>query len=178
MIGVIIDKLKRHKDAVRYWRHKGVTIGEGCSIFPSAELGGEPHLVQIGDHVRITSNVVFITHDGGVWVLRHLNKELADIDRLGSITIGNNVHIGNNAVIMPNVTIGNNVIIGVGAIVTKNIPDNSIAVGIPARVIESIDEYCVKHAKDFLHTFNMRGSEKAKMFIRHQNNEAGSGDMK
>ena len=53
---------------------------------------------------------------------------------------------------MPGVKIGDNCIIGCGAIVTHNIPDNSIAVGVPARVIENIDEYLVKHSDDFDYT--------------------------
>ena len=54
---------------------------------------------------------------------------------IGAIVVGNNVHIGVDAIIMPGVTIGNNVIIGAGAIVTKDIPSNVIAYGNPCRVI-------------------------------------------
>lgn len=99
-------------------------------------------MITIGNHVRITNGVRFVTHDGGVWVLRNLGLENADI--FGKIEIGDNVHIGWNAIIMPNVSIGNNCVIGAGAVVTKSIPDNSVAVGVPARVIESIDEYYTK----------------------------------
>ena len=63
-------------------------------------------MIEIGDNVRITSGVRFVTHDGGVWVLRHKYSELSDIDLFGKIRIGNNVHIGFNAIIMPGVTIG------------------------------------------------------------------------
>lgn len=95
-------------------------------------------------------------------MLRYLNKiDRADeIDLFGAITVGNNVHIGTNAIIMPGVHIGNNVIIGCGAVVTRNIPDNSVAVGVPARVIESIDEYSEKHISDFLYTKKMNADEK------------------
>lgn len=55
------------------------------------------------------------------------------------VNIGNDVWIGANVVILPGVTIGNNVVIGAGAVVTKDIPDNSLAVGVPARVIKSIE---------------------------------------
>lgn len=47
--------------------------------------------------------------------------------------------IGANVTILPGVTIGNNVVIGAGAVVTKDIPDNSLAVGVPARVIKEIE---------------------------------------
>lgn len=162
-MGVIKNYLTRHKknsNPVDFWRNQGSKIGQHCEIYPSAYLGSEPYLITIGNHVRINSGVQFITHDGGCWVLRSLKQELADVDLFGCITIGNNVHIGTNAILMPGVTIGNNCIIGVGAIVTKDIPDNSIAVGIPAKVIESIFEYEIKHANDFHHTKNLSASEK------------------
>lgn len=54
------------------------------------------------------------------------------------ISIGNNCWIGSNVSIMPGVTIGNGCIIGVGAVVTKNMPDNSLIAGIPAKIIKQI----------------------------------------
>ena len=56
------------------------------------------------------------------------------------ISIGNNVWIGGNTVILPGVTIGDNVVIGAGSVVTKNIPANMIAAGNPCRVIREIVE--------------------------------------
>lgn len=57
---------------------------------------------------------------------------------LGNCTVGDYCQIGANAIIMPGVKIGSNVIIGTGAVVTKDGPDNTIMVGIPARVIRTI----------------------------------------
>ena len=56
------------------------------------------------------------------------------------VTIGDNVWIGGNAVILPGVTIGNNAVIGAGSIVAKDIPDNVIATGNPCRIIREITE--------------------------------------
>ena len=56
-------------------------------------------------------------------------------------TIGNNVHIGVGAKIIGPITIGNNVIVGANSVVTKNIESNSIAVGIPAKIIKKLDHY-------------------------------------
>lgn len=56
------------------------------------------------------------------------------------ITIGDNVWIGGNAIVMPNVHIGNNVVIGAGSVVTCDIPDNCIAVGNPCRVLRELNE--------------------------------------
>ena len=55
------------------------------------------------------------------------------------VTIGDNVWIGGNVTILPGVTIGSNVTIGAGSVVVKDIPDNSIAVGNPCKVIKNIN---------------------------------------
>ena len=96
-------------------------------------------MIEIGNHVRINSGVQFVTHDGGVWIFRQ-KEDTKDVDLFVRINVGNNVHIGTNSIIMPGVTIGDNVVVGCGAIVTHNIPDNSIAVGVPARVIENVEK--------------------------------------
>ena len=62
----------------------------------------------------------------------------------GMVSVGDNVFIGTGATILKGVTIGHNVIIGAKSVVTHDIPDNSVAVGTPARVIMSIDEYYKK----------------------------------
>ncbi len=140
-------------------RKMGVKIGNNCRIFGDVQFGSEPYLIKIGNNVRITSNVKFVTHDGGLWVIRNLYKK-HDIDKFGSIVIGNNVHIGWNVVIMPGVEIGNNCVIGVGAVVTNDIPDNSVAVGVPAKVIESIDQYYEKSLEKIVNTHKMNRIEK------------------
>lgn len=135
-------------------RKIGIKIGQKCEIYSDVSFGSEPYLISIGDHVRITQGVRFVTHDGGVWVVRELYKE-HDIDLFGNIEIGNNVHIGLNTIIMPGVKIGSNVIIGCGAVVTKSIPDGEIWGGVPAKKITTVEEYYSKHTQDFDHTKNM-----------------------
>ena len=141
-IKILLDRYRRYKNPIKYWRKKGLIIGEECEL-RSSFFGSEPYLIKIGNHVRINARVEFVTHDGGAWVLRHYSsvENAENITIFGRIEIGDNVHIATNVTIMPNVRIGNNCIIGCGAIVTKDIPDNSIAVGIPARVIETISDY-------------------------------------
>lgn len=164
---VIRNKILRKINPVAYWRKNGVRVGVGAEIYSTAQFGSEPYLIEIGDHVRINSGVRFITHDGGVWVLRHYGDEaLKDADLFGCIKVGNNVHIGTDTIIMPGVTIGSNCIIGCGAIVTKDIPDNSIAVGVPARVIETIDEYLQKHVNDFDYTKGLSAQEKREYLLK------------
>ena len=161
-------KVLRYTNPALYWKKRGLTIGLDCEVYSSASFGSEPYLITLGNHVRVNGGVQFVTHDGGAWVLRgYLNSpEHEKIDLFGKIRVGNNVHIGTNAIIMPNVRIGNYCIVGCGAIVTKDIPDNSIAVGVPARVIKSIDQYAEQHKKEFCYTKNMSPIEK-KEFLKN-----------
>ena len=55
------------------------------------------------------------------------------------VTIGNDVWIGANCTILPGVTIGNNVVVAAGAVVTKDVPDNCVAGGVPAKIIKEIE---------------------------------------
>lgn len=162
----IIDFLKRRfMNPVKYAKNLGVSVGENCEFYPNILWGSEPYLITIGDNVRITTGCKFVTHDGGIWVLRNTGQ-LKNADIFGEIKIGNNVHIGFNAIIMPGVTIGNNCIIGCGAVVTKDVPDNSIVGGVPAKYIKSIDEYYDKHKQDCDYTKNLTKQEKKNYLIK------------
>lgn len=160
LIKYLIDFIEKHKNSVRYWEKEGAIIGRNCDIHTSASLGSEPYLVTIGNYVRINAGVQIVTHDGGLWVVRRIDDKYCDVDIFKRVEIGDNVHIGTNVIILPGVRIGNNCIIGVGAVVTKDIPDNSVAVGIPARIIETIDDYIKKNEKLFFHTKNMTSDKK------------------
>ena len=79
-------------------------------------------------------------HCCGIYTSIHpLDRELRNkgLESAKPITIKKDVWIGGNVVILPGVTIGENSVIGAGSVVTKDIPDNSVAVGNPARVIRS-----------------------------------------
>jgi len=122
-----------------YEKYYGVKFGKNVRITgKKVSFGGEPYLVEIGDNVTITPGVKFQTHDGGVALFR---KEHPGMNVYGKIKIGRNVFIGEDAMIMYGVSVGDNVVIGARSVVTKNIPSNSVAVGVPARVIKSLEEY-------------------------------------
>lgn len=157
---------KKIKGKVNYARKLGVKIGKNCIIIGDVTWGSEPYLIQIGDNCRITNGVRFFTHDGGVWVIRNLYNE-ENIDVFGKITIGNNVNISWDVTILPGVTIGNNVIIGAGAIVTHDVPDNSVVAGVPARIIETIDEYYQKIKVKCDYTKEMNIKEK-KIYLKNK----------
>ena len=169
-----LDRKKIHNDAAAYWRERGAKIGKDCDINPYANLGSEPYLIEIGDHVRVCHKVEIYTHDGGLWVIRDYKEGCKGADIFKPVKIGNNVHIGPESKIMPGVEIGDNVIIGVGAVVTKNIPNNSIAVGTPARVIESIDEYYEKNKDKYVDTKYMSAEEKKQFILRELYHEGAN----
>lgn len=90
--------------------------------------------------VRIGNNV-WLGPGVGLYAVAHPMEAAGREQRLGiakPITIGDNVWIGGNAVVLMGVTIGHNVVIGAGSVVTKDIPDNAVAMGNPARVIRYI----------------------------------------
>lgn len=130
-----------YKGSVTYAREKGVTIGKQCRIFIKS-WGSEPFLISLGDHVTVTSGVKFITHDGSTCLVK--DSQGKRYQRFAPIQVGSHVFIGVNSIIMPGVTIGSNVVIGAGSVVTKDIPDNSIAIGVPAKVVSSFADYQTK----------------------------------
>lgn len=106
-----------------------------------------------------------MTHDGGLWVLRNLYQDMKSADYFGRIIIEDNVNIGWNVIIMPGVKIGKNSVVGCGAVVTKDVPENSIVAGVPAKVIETTEEYYNKKKGKTLPTKSMSGREKQKYIL-------------
>ena len=129
---------------IELFRKQGAIIGDNCRIY-AKYLAGEPYLVKIGDHVSIGSGVSLITHDGAVWVYRQKDPT---INRFGKIEIKDNCFIGNNTIILPNVVIGPNSIVGAGAVVTKDVPENCVVAGNPAKIICKTEEYIEKCKKE------------------------------
>ncbi len=92
--------------------------------------------VKIGRNVMIAPNVSIYTAGHPL----HPDSRNSGYEYGIPITIGDNVWIGGNSVILPGVTIGSNVVIGAGSVVTKDIPDNRVAAGNPCRIIREITE--------------------------------------
>ena len=92
--------------------------------------------VVFGDNVFIGPNCGFYTAGHPIDSIER-NKGL---EFARPIIVGNNVWIGANVTVVPGVTIGDNCVIGAGSVVTKDIPDNTVAVGNPCKVIKSIDK--------------------------------------
>ena len=151
-----IEVFRRVKP-VKYAKWVGVNIGDNPHFYGTTSWGTEPWLITLGNNVHITGGCKFINHDGGTLIFR---DKIPDLEITKPITVGNNVYIGEDSLILPGVHIGNNVVIGARSGVTKDIPDNSVAAGAPCRVIKSTNEYLEKIKKESLHLGNLVGKAK------------------
>ena len=139
----IKDLIKLIDGPFKTAKKNGLICGKNVTVMGGANFGSEPYLITLSDNVRISNDVMFITHDGGNFAFRY-REEYKDVNHFGKIFVGEHTFIGARATIMPGVRIGKNCVIGVGAVVTKNIPDNSVAVGVPAHVISDTENYARK----------------------------------
>jgi sugar O-acyltransferase (sialic acid O-acetyltransferase NeuD family) len=103
-------------------------VGEGSMILHRAIIQAD---VKIGAHVIVNTGAQ-IDHDCTIGSFVHIAPRAV---LCGTVSVGERSLIGAGAVIIPGVTIGTNVVIGAGAVVLKNVPDNAVLVGNPARVI-------------------------------------------
>jgi len=127
---------------IDYIRSKGVQIGDHCRIVNPRLFDIDlqrAHLITIGNNVTFNQYNCVVCHDGVAQLFREKFHDYLPSN--GHITIGNNVQFGQHATVLKGVTIGDNCFIGFGATVTRDIPANSIAVGTPAKVICTLDEY-------------------------------------
>ncbi len=136
-------------------RQLGVRVGEGCRIY-SRNFGSEPWLIEIGDRVTITGGVNIITHDGSGWLIR---DEAGRRFRYARVRIGSDVFIGVGSILLPGVSIGDRVVIGAGSVVTKSVPSGTVAVGNPARIVASYDDFEARVLRDWASTGQMKGED-------------------
>lgn len=118
-----------------YYIKKGLKVGDRFSRQSGTRLDiSNCWLIEIGNNVTLGNRVQLLAHDDAA-------EQWVGYRKVGKIVIGDNVFVGAGSTILPGVTIGNNSIIGSGSLVSKSIPANSVAVGVPARVIRSLDGY-------------------------------------
>lgn len=116
----------------------GMKVGKNFKRLNGVILDpGHCWLIEIGDNVTMAPRVHILCHDAST-------KQFLGYTKIGRVTIGDNVFIGAESVILPGICIGNNVVIGANSTVTHNVSDNSVVVGSPARVITTLDKYLEK----------------------------------
>lgn len=151
----ILDANKRTK----YYKDKKIfhSMGENCLIM-DRKVPLYAKLISIGNNVQIASNVHFNTHDVTHLMLNNMPEILVRRggikypEKVGCIEIGDNVFIGAGTSINYNVRIGSNVIVGACSLITKDVPDNCVVAGVPAKVISTFEEYVKKRSEGSMDT--------------------------
>ena len=152
-----ISKIMNHfhhsssKRLLNHLKKKGVSIGTGC-VFRSPKTAfidlTRPYLIEIGNNVDMNINFKIYTHDWASLVF--IAKYGQMLNSGGKVVIGNNVYFGADVTVLKGVLIGDNCVIGAGSVVTHSIPANTVAVGNPCKVIDSIENYYHKRLQKAL----------------------------
>ena len=135
---------------ISYLRNQGVEIGEKCRIWSPNRTDIDvqrPHMLHIGNYVRITANVTILCHDFSRSVFCNMTG-YGNVGEARETWIGNNVFIGKGATILMGSHIGDNTIVGAGAIVSGRFPNDVVIAGNPARIIMTIDELFEKRKNE------------------------------
>ena len=121
---------------IRAFFHKkrGVRMGKNVEIGYFCIIGNvHPELITIEDNAVVTARVTILEHDNAMYYTGR-----GDVVS-GPVVIGKNAFIGIGATIMPNVTIGERSIVAPYAFVNRDVPDNTLAAGSPAKVVKKYD---------------------------------------
>lgn len=139
-------------DSVDELRKRGLIIGNNFHMQQGCIIDGSHSFhIEIGNNVSLAPNVHILAHDASTWWF-------LEYTRVSNVKIGNMVFIGAGSIVLPGVTIGNNVIVGAGSVVTKDIPDNCIYAGNPAKFLMHTDVY-ISREKEKMNPENTFGEE-------------------
>lgn len=137
MLQLLLSKLRKfkRKSYLNGLIKKGLKIGSNSHIVDECFLdSAHCHLIEIKNNCTIAPKVAFIAHDAST-------NKLLKFSRAGKITVESDCFVGYGAIILPGVTIGAKSIVAAGSMVTKDVPENSVVAGNPARIISSTDAF-------------------------------------
>lgn len=137
------------KSSIRVARGGYLSFGKLCTMESGSYIGvRKGGHINLGDGVYINRNTIIVSHDNisigngvtigpGCYIYDHDHApETKSGFKTATIKIGKNVWIGANVVLLKGITVGDNSTIGAGSVVVKNVPENAIVVGNPAKVIK------------------------------------------
>lgn len=144
-------KIGKNFKVMPYFRMQCISNYEGQKYTPELIIGDNVMLnpfchiecinkIVIGNNVLVGSHVLITDHSHGKLEMRDIPFTSRQLVTKGPVIIEDNVWIGEHACIMPGVTIGKGSIIGANAVVTRDIPPYSVAGGVPARVLRTIND--------------------------------------
>ena len=141
-MGVLVDicRFIQYGDLpTSYFTKRGMKVGKNFCRQSGTRLDpSHCWLISIGDDVTLANKVQILAHDDSIRVYTGYGK-------IGPVRIGSRVFVGANSTILMNTTIGDDVIIGAGSVVTKDIPDNCVVAGVPAKIFGKTSEYIQKN---------------------------------
>lgn len=147
-MGMLHDILRRiynrwvHPDLVSELKKRGLIVGRNFKILNGVIIDwSHCHHITIGNDVTMAPNVHILAHDASTEL--HLGYV-----RIGKVDIGDRVFIGASSIVLPCVRIGSNVVIGAGSVVSRDIPDNVVACGNPARVTSSLEKWVERRKRE------------------------------
>ena len=110
-----------------------VKIGHGPTIMAGAVINAD---TRLGNNVIINTGAI-VEHDCVIGDHSHIatGARLA-----GAVHVGEGTHVGLGASVIQGVEIGRNAVIGAGAVVVRNVPDNAVVAGVPARILRMVEE--------------------------------------
>ena len=140
-------KLRKKQSYLDELQRDGLRLGKNVHIVDDFFFDrAHCYLISIGDNTTIAPSVRLVAHDAST-------KLYLGYSKFGKIDIRENCFIGHSVTVLCDVTIGPNSIVGAGSIVTKDVPPNSVAVGAPARVVCTLEEYLARHRVDSSEVF-------------------------